>query len=164
MAGMIMAEVIGLPELRAKLSRISAAQKIGLERGMMRALIHLQSYIRDNKLHGDPLHQRTGRLSQSITAGPVAWEGDNLTGIESSDNVEYGAVHEFGGTFTIKEHIAKMSQMFGRELAEPIFVTVKEHPATYPQRSFMRSSLHEDLETIKGYLKQGLREGTLGHA
>ncbi len=151
---------LGLPELKAKLTTDEKARVIGTEKGMLRALIYLQSYIRERKLHGDPLksHHGAAGLSGNVAYTEPQLQGDSIIGTEGTNKI-YGPVHEFGGTFTIREHIRRVSQVFGRQLSEPIEVLVRQHKATYPERSYLRSSLKENIERIKDFIAGGIRAG-----
>lgn len=64
------------------------------------SMIKLQSYIVTNKLSGQVLHHRTGKLAGSINAIPASMEGGLLTaGVEGAGGPAwYGVVHEYGGT------------------------------------------------------------------
>lgn len=104
---------------------------------MSRIGIHLQAYIQDQKLSGDPLAQRTGKLKGSIRF-QVQDRGDTVSVqvMGGGGIAPYGAVHEYGGTFNIPRHMS-MSRL-GKAYS------VREHQATYPQRAFMVPSLEEN--------------------
>jgi phage gpG-like protein len=122
-----------------------------LNRQMTRIVLELQSYIRTRKLvGGSPLHQRTGNLSRAITY-QVQQEPDGVLGIVGVDRTApYGAVHEYGGTFTVRSHIATSKR------GNPY--DVRAHSATYPERSFLRSALSENQENIIERLRQAVNE------
>ncbi len=93
------------------------------------------------KLSGEVLHQRSGKLKRSIEVIPAV--ADEAAGTISGRVVGaggpawYGKLHEFGGTFAVKastrRHVSKAH----------IRVIVKAHTVTFPERSFMRSSQAE---------------------
>jgi phage gpG-like protein len=113
-----------------------------VERAMLRIVIQLQSDIRRNKLQGDPLHQRTGNLSREITTNDPRSDGGDILGIVGvARTAPYGEVHEMGGTFTIPEHMST-SRLGNR-------FSVRAHEATFPARSFLRSTLREQESGIR---------------
>lgn len=117
---------------------------------VMRALVEridywdlrLQQRIQQ-KLSGEVLHQRTGKLKRSIEVIPA--ELDDAAGMISGRVVGaggpawYGKLHEFGGTFQVKQHTRKYVSKAGIQR----LVTVSAHSVTFPARSFMRSSQDE---------------------
>lgn len=98
----------------------------------------LVAYIKREKLSGDPLNVRTGRLRRSINA---KFSNGGKTG-HAGTNVSYGAVHELGLQVQIAEHKRIMTQVFGKPV-DPFEVSVSGHTRVYPERSFLRSALKE---------------------
>ncbi|HLI84787.1 MAG TPA: hypothetical protein VKV17_12770 [Bryobacteraceae bacterium] len=124
-------------------------------KAMFRAVIELQSYIRANKLHGDPLHQRSGNLSRETLTQPDPYRsGNTIIGtVGTSRAAYYGKVHEDGGTYDIPEHYS-MSRK-GRKFI------VRPHQATFPQRSYLRSALAENVghitEVVRGAVQEAIQ-------
>jgi phage gpG-like protein len=97
-----------------------------------------------NKLSGDILKVRTGRLRRSIHP---EWDfKPGHMGATVGTNVEYAAIHEYGfkGTVQVKSFQREMTKAFGRPIA-PKQVTVSAHSRNInmPERSFLRSALKE---------------------
>ena len=97
-----------------------------------------------NKLSGDILKVRTGRLRRSIHP---EWDfKPGHMGATVGTNVEYAAIHEYGfkGTVQVKSFQREMTKAFGRPIA-PKQVTVSAHSRNInmPGRSFLRSALKE---------------------
>ena len=63
-------------------------------------MLKLQQHIVRDKLSGQVLHRRTGKLAGSIVAYPAEVSGTTLIGrVEGAGGVAwYGRVHEYGGT------------------------------------------------------------------
>lgn len=101
--------------------------------------IQLQSYVKSRKLSGNPLRTRTGNLRRSINQ-KVEVTQSGISGTVGT-NVFYGKIHELGGTFKVKAHerIAKIIQ--GRKEGK---LKIRAHSVTFPERSFLRSSLREN--------------------
>ena len=130
-----------------------------LRQEMMQQMARAADWSRANRLSGDPLNRRTGRLSRSVT--PFAkLEGGRVVGGLSS-NVPYAHVHELGGVFQIPEYTRRppRSRTAGgrfrkrTEEQQVNSVTVKAHTAKFPQRAFLRPAI----ESNRGQILQGLR-------
>lgn len=99
---------------------------------MTRVLVEVRSTVMAN-LSGGVLEQRSGNLARSVSAPNVTTSTGDITGlITQGKEAPYGVVHEYGGTFTVREHLRRTKKGMA---------TVRSHSATYPERSFMRSAL-----------------------
>lgn len=113
----------------------------------------LVGMVKADKLSGQALHRRSGRLSRSINA---QFTDDGKTGVVGT-NVVYGKAHESGGTFNIPEHMRMMKQAFGRPVKNPREITVRAHTATFPQRSFLASALRDLEPQIKPAVEKAVK-------
>lgn len=122
-----------------------------LQQKMERGGLELQRHIQAEKLSGQVLRNRTGTLRRSIVQ-KTERDGQVITTVVAVDPVAsaYGKVHEYGGTFTVKEHVRRSAS--GKQ------ATVRAHSATFQERSFMRSSFTEMKQQIIDGLKQTLAE------
>lgn len=134
-----------------------------LRQEMLAQMARAADWSRSNRLSGDPLNRRTGRLSRSVT--PFAnSDGSRVQGGLSS-NVPYAHVHEKGGTFQIPAYTrrpARTKTAGGRfkkrtEEQQVSSIQVKAHTATFPQRAFLRPALEANREQIL----EGLRASIL---
>ena len=131
-----------LEGMRRRTRRVQGA----VMEAMQRIVIGLESHIVKDKLSGQVLHRRSGVLSGAVHSVVGTGAGGEIIGkVMVGNQARYGWVHEYGGTFTIPAHTRRITHFFGykfpkgqqaRELAQ-----VRAHTATYPERSFMRSSL-----------------------
>lgn len=137
----ISAQVVGEERLMSNLGRFPESVKQSLIREVTKISIDLQRKVISQKLHGQVLQQRSGRLARSINQR-VVQEDLKVTGSVGT-NVSYGRIHELGGTFKVAEHMRMMRQAFGKPMKDPRMVTVRAHTVTFPQRSFLKSSLDE---------------------
>ena len=107
----------------------------------------LVANIKKDKLSGDPLKVKTGRLRRSINA---SFTNGGKTG-RAGTNVNYGAVHELGLQVVIREHMRTMTHIFGKPV-DPRLIKVSQHTRKFPERSFLRSALKEmEPEIIKSF-------------
>lgn len=128
--------------LRSKGPQIADA----LQEKMQALHIALANHIVADKLSGQVLKNRTGQLRRAINQQTVR-DGDIITSSVGVDpTAPYGKVQEYGGTFTIKEHMRRSTKgnMF----------PVMAHSATFPERSFLRSGYSD----MKQQILDGLQE------
>ena len=124
----------------------------------------LAAYVQKNKLSGQVLKNRTGKLRRSITFVETDTSTDS-TGGTVGTNTEYAAVHEYGfsGTVTVKEHLRMMTMAWGRSVT-PREITVRSHPMkmNMPEKSFLRSSLKDNAGMIKDEYTKAQQRGLSG--
>jgi phage gpG-like protein len=157
----IIAEIRNLPIVEEFLKGTTSRVKRALLTEQRRIAIDLQRYIKEQKLSGEVLKNRTGTLRRSINQrvdetpdAVIALVG---VGAEAS---KYAAIHEFGGTIHVPEVSGKL-MVFPASGAKPSFLKKKGNKAyefkdlvftmshkafnvEMPERSFMRSSLAEN--------------------
>lgn len=127
----------------AALEAMPGSVRAELTRVVTRLTIGLQQHIKGDKLEGQVLRHISGNLSTSIVTGGPDASGDSVIGTvaSSSDVVHYAAVHEYGLT------VARVSTR-GKPFA-----------ITYPERSFMRSSLEDQRDMIATALQKAVLDG-----
>lgn len=123
--------------------------------------INLQGHIVRDKLQGQVLHHRSGRLGSSIQEKVTA-TADTVTGdVFSAGDVKYAAIHEYGFNGTVNVKASVRTILFGKTV--PAF-TVPAHSRhiNMPERSFMRSSLADQADAIVAGLRAAAIEGARG--
>lgn len=143
--------VFGKDEFIARFASLRAELLTSLTEEMLKQMTKLADYVRANKLSGDPLHRRSGRLSRSVS-GQASSTGTVIVGTIGSKGVPYAAVHENGGTFQIPSFVREQTVAFGRPMI-PKQVTVKAHDVTYPKRAFLKPSLQLKAVEIREALR-----------
>ena len=119
----------------------------------------LADIVKNEKLEGGVLNRRTGQLQKSIHFG-VETEGDVDIGYigANTDEAKYAAYHEYGftGTEQVREHVRRISEAFGKPLKTPrdVLVAAHQRKVKYPARSYLRSTLAENIDRIEGRLHQ----------
>lgn len=129
-------EVVGAPQVVARMEgaqeRIQGAVKGALDTWSE----ELANYIKMSKLSGNPLHQRSGKLRESVTAyrhdSGATLEG----GAAGGAGVPYAKIHEFGGTIT-----AKNAPYLTFKTLDGRWHRVKS--VVMPERSYMRTGFRE---------------------
>lgn len=141
-------------------------------------MIRLQAKIVGEKLQGQVLHHRSGKLSNSVRVIPARVDGTKLIGeVQGAGGPAwYGVLDEFGGTFEVPAHtrrtgfnakgeIVRLLTHAGRvrsSVAKTSETTVRAYSITFPERSFMRSSQSEMDSAINAELREAAAEGLRG--
>ena len=128
-----------------------------LKATMLSLAARLQSKIKNEKLQGQVLKYKSGKLSRSIKYN-VQGSGRSITATVFSTGVPYAAIHEYGGR--TKPHLIfpKKSWADGGVLAfkmngKMVFSRYVMHPGSkIPMRSYLRSSLKEMEPEIRSNL------------
>lgn len=134
---MIAGYVYGGDEVRAKFDSMPTELRVALGRGIGRAVLAIQKQVKQEKLSGQVLNVKTGRLRRSITTR-ITESPEAITGIVGT-NVSYARAHEYGfkGTVSVRSHLShsKKGNAF----------TVREHSrnVNIPEKSFLRSALND---------------------
>jgi phage gpG-like protein len=142
---MISAAITGDADVAQYLDGFAARLQTELRGGLAQLAERLRQDIVASKLSGQVLQSRSGRLARSIAVSAVAGEGDALS-VSVSADAPYAALHEYGfqGSETIRAHVRRITQAFGRPIAaKAIDVRPYSRAVAYPERSFLRSALAE---------------------
>lgn len=155
------AEVKGQSQVIARVGRIAPNMRNALVQRVQRLVIALQGHVVADKLSGQVLNVRTGRLRRSINQA-VTTTDTTITGVVSTP-VEYAPPleYDFVGVVTVKEHLRQVTQAFGKPLTTPVTATVREHPMKMNIRgkSFLRTALAEQREDILNGIHEAAAEG-----
>lgn len=126
----------------------------------------LESTVKQ-KLSGEVLNVKTGRLRRSVFA-TVNDTGESVTGVVSSaGDVRYGKIHEYGGVI---HHPGGTPYWYDNSIGAVHFVSnataarvssgefprTRPHDIHIPERSFMRSSLRQRAALIEAGLKEAV--------
>lgn len=151
---MIRGYVFGQRETIAKLDRLTKQGKATLRVSIQRLTLKLLAKVKEQKLTGQVLKVRTGKLRRSINQR-VTVDTKGIYGIVGT-NVEYGRMHELGGTYSVKAHARMMKMAWGKKLRTPKVVQVREHKITYPKRSFLASALKDMEPNVRAEIRRAL--------
>lgn len=133
---MFRGSVTGGRETAKKLRGEAKQVREAVRKTMGRLVLELMVKVKRDKLSGQALNVRTGRLRRSITQR-VEVHGTTIEGVVGT-NVEYAKFHEYGQS--IKADLKKQREGFKAELtASKPSLTADD----LPPRSFLRSALRE---------------------
>jgi phage gpG-like protein len=144
---MIRGTIVGGERAVERFERMPQRLRDELRIGVGRAVLLVQRETKEDKLSGQVLNVRTGRLRRSINTR-VDDSADRVVGTVGT-NVEYAAAHEYGfaGTVSVREHLRQTVNGF---------TTVRAHSrnVVVPERSFLRSALADMAEPIRSEFEQ----------
>ena len=155
---MIRGVLVGDDKLKAWMATRYPEMEKGVQTSMARLVISLARKIKEEKLSGQVLKNQTGRLRRSITPN-IRGMGTQIVG-EVGTNVEYAAIHEYGGKTPPHEILPKR----GRALAfmmggKQVIVRKVNHPGSkMPERSFMRTALKEMEPEIRASFENAISQ------
>lgn len=141
---MLQAAIIGEKHTIDRINASVPTIRAQLRREIERLAIKLLTHVKSDKLSGQVLNVRTGRLRRSINERVEDKNGD-ITGFVGT-NVEYARIHEFGwrGTVTVKEHLINGKSSIVRSHTRKVNVQ---------ERSFLRSALAD----MASEIREGIR-------
>lgn len=146
---MIKVELLNADNLIKRFSNLKQRVQQEAVKSITRLCIEAVAKIKTQKLSGQKLKVKTGRLRRSISY-KVEQNGDILTG-KIGTAVKYAAVHEYGfnGTVSVRQHYRNIRQAFGRPIQSTnVFVRPFNRKINVPENSFLRSTLNEMQGTI----------------
>lgn len=165
---MVIAQLLGVEKVLSVMEQAGSNVHQVLRSEVRSLAIMLSGYVKTDKLSGEVLHVRTGRLRRSITFR-VDEQGSLISGVVGT-NVEYAAAHEFGmdehKSVTVREyqrtqHSKAISDWRRKHKMAVGMVTVhsftRNQHIHLPERSFLRSALAELGPDIRADLESAIR-------
>src|SRR5208283_1756428 len=132
---MLTVEIDGDAELRARFAAMPESIRAALARKIAGLAQRLEDKIKNDKLSGEVLRARSGRLRQSIAAR-LEESGAALFAV----GVKYAAAQEYGfdGAESVSAHSRAIREAFGRAITpKTIFVNAFSRHMRLPERSYM---------------------------
>ena len=126
---------------------------------IMKLTLQLEAHVKNDKLSGQVLHTRSGRLKRSIKS-EVVDRGSIITGKVVSTGVPYAAIHEFGGRTQAHEIVATKAKALSFIMGgKRVFFRRVHHPGSVmPQRSYLRSAMDDMHQQIVDEMAAAVRE------
>lgn len=148
--------------VNAGLARLPSRVRAALEAKMAAAASEVQRHVVDDKLQGQMLKPRTGRLAAAVERS-VRVGGDKIEGdVFVADGVPYAAILEHGGTTAPHDIIPDKAKALAFAAGgKHIFARVVHHPGSrFPARPYLASALDDEAETIASTLKSAALAAT----
>ncbi|MGN6817803.1 MAG: hypothetical protein ACTHJR_03940 [Sphingomonas sp.] len=120
----------------------------------------LQRHVIDDKLQGQLLHQRSGRLAAAIERSQRI-NGDIVEGeVFVAGDVPYAAILEHGGSTPPHEIVPDKAKALAFVAGgKHVFARVIHHPgSTFPARPYLESALADQAAEISASLKSAALE------
>jgi len=157
---MLSMTLVGMRELSASIAALPAKVHAALLNKVTVLALELESKIREDKLSGQVLRVRTGALRSSIQSRVEDQGHFVIATAFSCGEVNYAAIHEFGGKTPAHDIVATKSKALSFIAGgSRVFATTVNHPGSQmPERSFLRSALADMHENILSGLTEAVRE------
>lgn len=137
--------VTGDRELITRFEQMPAVVNQALYVKVLALSLKLEKLVKFGKLNGQVLNRITGALARSIHSKVDRTALSVIGRVFSSGDVKYAGIHEYGGK--TNPHIIepkKASALAFFKNGAQVFARRVNHPGSkMPERSFMRSSLHD---------------------
>ena len=134
--------LVGEAELATALEQVPGSVVQMLSKTVTELAIGLREHVIQDKLNGQVLNRVSGNLIASIKQESPIVEGEKVSGeVYSDSTVKYAVIHEYGLT------VSRVSSLG------------KAYTVTYPERSFMRTSLADQRDMIVQRLQAAVVEG-----
>jgi len=162
-------EQIGLESVTIQLRSMPDRVRQALERAVETEALNLVRIVKEDKLSGQVLGQRTHRLRDSVHMLALESDADTVeaaVGVNLKD-AKYAAFWEYGftGIEQVREHTRKITQAFGRPIDErTILVRAHARHVDQPPRSYLRSTLGEEADGIRARLRAAVDRAAAGGA
>jgi phage gpG-like protein len=146
----------------ARLARVRQSLFAAVKMAVTSQTIALRTRVQE-KLDGEVLQMRSGRLHDSVTA-TIDTDGDVVSGDVSVAGVRYAAIQEYGGTVHVPEIVPERASALAFAIkGELIFAArARAHDVTIPERSYLRSSLAENSDAIAAALRDAVAAAANG--
>lgn len=158
---MIVSQVVGGPQVVQRLGRLGGTVNDALGDEVQRITLDLLRHVVSDKLSGQVLNVRSGRLRRSINQRVEGKGSEQVAGYVGT-NVVYARPFELGfkGPETVKSHMRQMNQAFGKPVKNPrqIQVSAFTRHVDVKQRSFLASALEDMTPDIRLRLGAAVRK------
>jgi len=141
--------------LSAGLDRLPSQVSAAVEAKMAAATAELQRHVVDDKLHGQMLNARTGRLASAVERGIEAKGGSIVGEVFVNDRVPYAAILEHGGSTPPHDIVPDKAKALAFAMGgKHVFARVVHHPGSrFPARPYLTSALNDETDGIAAALK-----------
>ncbi len=163
---MIGLNIVGTEQVLEKLGTVTAKVRIAAKSSLDAWATELAGYIKAEKLSGQVLNRRSGKLSRSVYPYKPADTGTAISGgARAGLDVPYAKLHEYGlqRNIVVSAHFRMQTMAWGKPMATPREVLVNQHSSyiNAPERSYMRSSLREQAPDGIAQLRAAVKEAIL---
>ena len=154
----------GLSELTDRLAGVPEEVHKAIIQKLQAAASHVSKYIKDEKLSGQVLKARSGRLRASIYGRVYDSRSQVTMQIGSRGDVPYAAIQEYGGETSAHIIAARRTRMLsfiwgGRR----VYFRQVSHPGSViKEASYLRSGLDDQEATVRAEVAAAVWEACHG--
>lgn len=161
---MLNVTLVGERELVARLGAMPGKLQASLLRKVSELALRLEAKVKREKLMGQVLKHRSGRLLRSIQHKVEQSPGAVTGKVYSSGDVKYAGIHEYGGKTPPHVIEAKNAKaLVFMRAGKAVFYQRVNHPGSVmPERSYLRSTLREMKPEIVSGLEKTVKETLRG--
>ncbi len=161
-------EVYGVDSLIQRLTTLGTIVELAMQLKAQDWMERLVDIIANQKLDGQVLNRKTGRLAASVHGEVEAADGNVSINIEAGEGLPYARIHEFGGIINHPGGTAYVGVGGGvaRWISNLVAAKMGELPRTVPhkipmpQRSYMYSTLEENEQKVLDDFRQIILDAT----
>lgn len=150
--------ITGDRQLIGRLRSMPQAVQQALYVKLLALSLKMEALVKTGKLNGQVLNRITGALARSIHSKVDRDVQSVIARVYSSGDVKYAGIHEFGGrtaAHIIEPKKASVLAFSGKN--GMVFTKRVNHPGSkMPERSFLRSSLHDMSTEISRGMKEAV--------
>lgn len=161
---MIGLNITGTEQVLEKLGAVTGKVRIAAKSSLDAWATELAGYIKADKLAGQVLNRRSGRLSTSVHPITAHDSGTAISaGAGGGAAVPYARIHEYGGLIPAHTVVATNAKALAFTVNGMLrFAKSVNIPAVnMPERSYMRSSLREQAPDGIAQLRAAVKEAIL---
>lgn len=159
---MIGIQVVGADRVIARLGEMPGKINTAAKSSLDAWATELAGYIKADKLSGQVLNRRSGRLSASVHPVTEQTSSSISGGAGGGAGVPYAKIHEFGGMIPAHQIVAKNAQAlsFTVDGIKRFAKSVQIPDVQMPERSYMRSAFKEEaprgIEMLRAAVKEAI--------
>ena len=154
---MITSVIVGADRVSGNFKHMPDMAFDAIHATMKRLVIALSRHVKEDKLSGLVLKNRTGNLRRSINETVKLKSDHEIRGYVGTNSV-YAAIHEYGGVTA--PHVIMPQNVKALRFIQgggTVFAKVVNHPGSrMPERSFLRSALSDMKNKIESELSTAL--------
>lgn len=159
---MLSLEITGTKEFVDRLNASPDVIRRALIAKVTALTLRLEAHVKQDKLSGQVLHAKTGRLRRAVASRVQEVNGQIIGTVYVSNDVPYARIHEYGGKTQAHEIVPVKAKALAFILGgKQVFFKRVQHPGSLmPERSYLRSSLDDMRDEIINGIKNTLNEVT----
>jgi phage gpG-like protein len=155
--------------VRARFSAMPEKIQSRLTRAVTTLAEKLRTHVVKDKLLGQVLNRRSGRLGQSIQEKVESTASSVIGTVYSAGDVKYARINEYGGVINhpggtpfivTRDYGAMFISKIAAEKHGGNWPVTKPHQIVMPERSYMRSSLADMKTEIIDQMTAAVGQGT----